>query len=80
MSDFTTPEQVIQLGRAPHRIDLLTSISGVSIDEAFATKVSAELGEIPVAFLSKRLLIANTRAVGRPQDLADLTELDESSQ
>ena len=78
-SDFTTPEQVIQLGRAPHRIDLLTSISGVSIDEAFATKVSAELDEIPVAFLSKRLLIANKRAVGRPQDLADLTELDESS-
>ena len=79
-SDFTTPEQVIQLGRAPHRIDLLTSLSGVSIDEAFATKVSAELDEIPVAFLSKRLLIANKRAVGRPQDLADLTELDESSQ
>ena len=79
-SDFTTPEQVIQLGRAPHRIDLLTSISGVSIDEAFATKVSAELDEIPVAFLSKALLIANKHAVGRPQDLADLTELDESSQ
>lgn len=78
-SDFTTPEQVIQLGRAPHRIDLLTSISGVSIDEAFATKVSAELDEIPVAFLSKRLLIANKRAVGRPQDLADLTALEESS-
>ncbi len=77
--DFTTPEQVIQLGRAPHRIDLLTSISGVSIDEAFATKVSAELDEIAVAFLSKRLLIANKRAVGRPRDLADLTELDESS-
>lgn len=32
-SDFTTPEQVIQLGRAPHRIDLLTSLSGVSMDE-----------------------------------------------
>ena len=78
-SDFTTPEQIIQLGRAPHRIDLLTSISGVSIDEAFATKVGAKLDEIPVAFLSKRLLIANKRAVGRPQDLADLTELDESS-
>ncbi|MEO7724636.1 MAG: nucleotidyltransferase [Chthoniobacterales bacterium] len=77
-SDFTTPKQVIQLGRAPHRIDLLTSISGVSIDEAFATKVSAELDEIPVASLSKRLLIANKRAVGRPRDLADLTELDES--
>ena len=79
VSDFTTSEQVIQLGRAPHRIDLLTSISGVNIDEAFATKVMGKLDEMPVAFLSKMLLIANKRAVGRPQDLADLTELDESS-
>jgi hypothetical protein len=30
----------------------------------------------PVFFLSKILLIANKRAVGRPQDLADLTELE----
>lgn len=60
-------------------MDLLTSISGVRIDEAFATKVGAKFDEKPVAFLSKRLLIANRRAVARPQDLADLTELDESS-
>jgi hypothetical protein len=75
-SDFTTPEQLIQLGRAPNRIDLLTSISGVDTEEAFATKVSAELDKLPVFFLSKTLLIANKRAVGRPQDLVDLTELE----
>jgi hypothetical protein len=76
-SDFTTPEQIVQLGRAPNRIDLLTSITGVSIEEAFATKISAELAKLPVSFLSKTLLIANKRAVGRPQDLADLTELED---
>ena len=75
-SDFTQPEQVIQLGRAPHRIDLLTSISGVSSEDAFSTKVAAQLDDLPVAFLSKELLIANKRAVGRPQDLADLSELE----
>ncbi len=76
-SDFTTPGQVVQLGRAPNRVDLLTSITGVSIDEAFTTRVSAELDNLPVSFLSKTLLIANKRAVGRPQDLADLTELED---
>ena len=76
-SDFTTPDQIVQLGRAPNRVDLLTSITGVSIEEAFATKVSAELDKLPVSFLSKALLIANKRAVGRPQDLADLTELED---
>jgi hypothetical protein len=75
-SDFTTPEQLIQLGRTPNRIDLLTRISGVDTDAAFATKVPADLDTVPVFFLSKPLLIANKRAVGRPQDLADLTELE----
>jgi len=76
-SDFTEPEQTIQLGRAPNRIDLLTSISGVTTDDAFATKISAMLDGIPVFILAKMALIRNKRAVGRPQDLADLDALAE---
>ncbi len=75
-SDFTKPNQVIQLGRAPNRIDLLTSISGVSSDEAFGTRISAELDCIPVFIIGKDVLIQNKRAVGRPQDLADLETLE----
>jgi len=67
---------MVQLGRAPNRIDLLTSISGVTTDEAFATKVSAILNGIPVFILGKDALIRNKRAVGRPQDLADLETLE----
>ena len=75
-SDFTKPEQLIQLGRIPNRIDLLTSITGVTSDEALANKVPAELDSIPVFILSKNVLIQNKRAVGRPQDIADLTTLE----
>ena len=75
-SDFLVPEQVIQLGRAPHRIDLLTSISGVSTDEAFATSIPAQLDGIPVSIIGREALIRNKRAVGRPQDLADLELLE----
>jgi len=75
-SDFTEPEQMIQLGRAPNRIDLLTSISGVTTDDAFASRVAAELDGIPVFMLSKDALIRNKRAVGRAQDLADLETLE----
>jgi len=67
---------MVQLGRVPNRIDLLTSISGVTTDEAFATKVSAILNGIPVFILGKNALIRNKRAVGRPQDLADLETLE----
>ena len=75
-SDFTQLGQVIQLGRAPNRIDLLTSITGVTADEAFARKVPAELDGVPVFILSKDALIRNKRAVGRPQDIADLSTLE----
>jgi len=75
-SDFTEPDQLIQLGRAPNRIDLLTSITGVTTDQALASKVSADLDGIPVFILAKDALIRNKRAVGRPQDIADLKVLE----
>jgi|SRR5215211_7933012 len=75
-TDFLEPEQMIQLGRAPSRIDLLTSISGVPTEDAFASKVSAMIDGIPVFILGKDALIRNKRAVGRPQDLADLESLE----
>jgi hypothetical protein len=75
-SDFVEPDQMIQLGRVPNRIDLLTGISGVVTGEAFEARISTELAGLPVFMLSKDLLIQNKRAVGRPQDLADLSELE----
>ncbi len=75
-TDFLEPEQMIQLGRAPNRIDLLTSISGVTSDEAFETRIPADLDGIPVFVLDRNALIRNKRAVGRPQDLADLATLE----
>ncbi len=75
LSDFVEPDQMIQLGRVPNRIDLLTGISGVGTDEAFAKKISTELAGLPVFMLSKDLLIQNKRTVARPQDLADVDAL-----
>jgi hypothetical protein len=74
--DFAEGNQVIQLGRAPNRIDLLTSLTGVTNADAFAGKVAADIDGVPVFILGKKELIQNKRAVGRPQDLADLAELE----
>ena len=75
-TDFLQSEQIIQLGRVPNRIDLLTSLTGVATGEAFDAKVSAIIDGIPVFVLSKDALIRNKRAVGWPQDLADLFALE----
>lgn len=74
-SDFVEPNQMIQLGRVPNRIDLLTGISGVATGDAFAKRISTKLAGLPVFMLSKDLLIQNKRAVGLPQDLANIDAL-----
>lgn len=76
-ADLVEPGQVLQLGRPPHRIDLLTSLSGLTVDEAFADRLAADIEGLPVFVLSRENLIRNKRAVGRPQDLADLADLQQ---
>ncbi len=76
VADFTTAERVVQLGRPPNRIDLLTSISGVTFDRAWSGRVAGMIDGIPVAFIGRGELLANKRASGRAKDLADLEELE----
>jgi hypothetical protein len=75
--DFLAPDQVIQLGREPNRIDLLTGISGVDWDECWASKVEGEMDGIPVFIMGRDSYIKNKLAAGRPQDLADVSRLKE---
>ena len=74
--DFETPERAIQLGEPPIRIDLITSITGVSWEEAFSSRVLGNYGDVPVYFLGREPFIRNKRAIGRAKDLADIEALD----
>jgi hypothetical protein len=73
--DFLESGKIIQLGYPPNRIDLLTSISGVSFAEAWDDRVTDELDGLPVNFIGRRMLLTNKAAAGRPQDKADLDSL-----
>ncbi len=77
MEDFLKPEQVIQLGYPPVRIDILTSISGVTWEQADKGKAAGKYGGILVNYLGRQEYMANKRASGRQQDLADLEALGE---
>jgi hypothetical protein len=74
--DFVADDRVIQLGRAPNRIDLLTRLWGVEFEGAWARRVEGTIDQIPVAFLSRSDLISNKRTSARPQDLADAAALE----
>ena len=76
-TDFSTPDKVIQLGFPPVRIDLLTSLSGVSWEEAVDQGLSVQYGEVPVRVIGYEAFVRNKRASGRKRDLADLEALGE---
>lgn len=76
--DFLVEDRVIQLGVAPHRIDILTTLTGVDSDEIWCAREPGDLDGLPVFFLSLATFIKNKRATGRKRDLADLDDLGES--
>jgi len=74
--DFLETGQVIQLGVAPVRIDILTSIKGVDFSSFWENRVVGRYGDIDVFFISKQDLIRCKQASGRKQDLADIEKLE----
>lgn len=75
--DFSTPRKVVQLGAPPVRVDLITSLTGVTWEEAVAAKIPGNYGDVPVFFIGRNEFIANKRAMGRKKDLADIEALGE---
>ena len=66
---------MIQLGVKPNRIDLLTSISGVAFEEAWASRVKGVLDGISVQYIGRSALIRNKQSTGRAKDKGDAEEL-----
>ena len=73
--DLCQPDQILQLGVKPNRIDVITSIAGVSFEEAWVSRVSGTIDSIPVFFIGRDELIRNKELAGRPQDVADAQAL-----
>jgi hypothetical protein len=77
IEDFTKKDRIIQLGVPPARIDIITSISGVSWDKAYSGRVKGDYGDVSVYYIGREQLIKNKRAVGRSKDIADIEALEE---
>ncbi len=75
-SDFTVPDQIIQLGYPPRRIDILTTLPGVEFSECYSSRVITDIEGVSVSFIDVDNLIKNKKATGRHQDLADVENLE----
>lgn len=73
--EFTKPEQILQIGYPPYRIDIITSIDGVVFTDAVKNAKKVEFGGIKVNMISLDDLKKNKRASGRTKDFNDLENL-----
>jgi hypothetical protein len=74
--DLVDPDWVIQLGVAPSRIDLLSSVAGLpDFATAWDNRIDARFGSVDAHYLGLDDLIRAKEAAGREQDRADLVVL-----
>ena len=76
-ADFLTPDQIVQFGNPPSRIEIFNTLPGVDFATCYPLRIQTEIEGVLVNFIDLDNLKKNKRAVGRLQDLADLENLEE---
>lgn len=77
--DFAQPRFGIQLGRPPVRIDFLTTMKGLTFDQAWKNRVIEDFVGITVCVIGRDDLLQNKLAVGRDKDLLDAASIEKAS-
>lgn len=76
LDDLTKPGMVFQIGIAPRRIDILTSIGGVEFDEAKGRWKELEIEGLVIHVIGRDDLLRSKKAAGRPKDQGDIAWLE----
>ncbi|HLA95803.1 MAG TPA: hypothetical protein VK612_08785 [Pyrinomonadaceae bacterium] len=75
---FASPEKnLLRMGVAPVKIEILNYLEGVDFVGAYARRISKDVEEIQIDVISLEDLIKNKTEVGRLQDLLDVEKLRE---
>ena len=72
---FLAPDSLVRFGTPPFRIEIMTSIDGVTYEACRANAIRASIDGVDVPVISLADLKTNKRAAGRHKDLADLDNL-----
>jgi hypothetical protein len=75
VDDLTKEGNVIQFGQPPLRIDLLTSIDGVTFAECFENRKVVRFDGLDMNFIGYHDLLKNKKASGRYKDLDDIENM-----
>ena len=74
--DLLAAGKILELGRIPVQVHLMTSVTGITWEQAWASRTEGLYGAVPVSFIGRDALLANKRATGRQKDLADVQSLE----
>ena len=67
--------EVARMGIPPFRIEVLTTIDGVSFSECYSERVTADVSGVEMSLISLPRLKENKKASGRSKDVTDLEYL-----
>lgn len=74
-ADFLEKDTIVEIGREPNKIQVLTGIDGVDFSSAYANRIEVDIQGLRVPFIGLDDLLQNKAASGRSKDLIDLEEL-----
>jgi hypothetical protein len=77
--DLTQPDSFFIMGRPPNQIDVITTIDGVSFEEAWGHRVEQTYGGERAHYIGREDFIKNKTAAARPQDVADVAYLTQEN-
>ncbi len=77
-ADFADSKCFYQMGKPPFRVDIMFFLTGLEFEQAWTNREVVLINGLEVPFISLIDLIAAKRALGRPQDLLDLTNLEKA--
>jgi hypothetical protein len=66
---------IFELGKQPVQAHIMTHISGVTWEQAWASRKKGDYGGQPVFYIGRKALLSNKTATGRAKDLADVEAL-----
>lgn len=73
--DFLKEDFVVEVGREPRKIQILTGIDGVTFSDCYESRLEIAYEGLRLKFIGRDNLIRNKRASARPKDVIDLQEL-----
>lgn len=76
VADLTQEGNVIQFGQPPLRIDLLTTIDGVTFDACYTNRKEVTFDGLTMNFIGYHDLVTNKKATGRHRDLDDVENME----